>query len=397
VTGRAADTYNQIIWDQSANTYRLFTRTDFGTGGGPGEIRGTRSMTNPDVNAAPTAWTTVRSWQLDNASRHQVYSMTDWIYENVHFGLVSVYDYPGDLSEGTTTDWFTRHERDVLNTYLATSRDGDSWDLQWINSGQVFIPRGGNGAWDKDIVAPPSEIITVNDQHWIYYGGANERHGTSDVSFNRQPALGVATLPLDRFIGRQAAGPPGILETKPFELEAKGLQVNLDAQQGAMRVEVLDVHGIPISGFTLADSASLSNVDGLRLQPQWNQHADLSSLVGQTIQLRFYLQDATLYAFQITLPGDYDFNGVVNAADYVVWRKTGINGPQGFTDWRANFGAMASGSGSSISNASVPEPTCCVLVAIALLGGSGMRRRRRVTRLLSVPTVVAVTGGRKGV
>jgi hypothetical protein len=302
--------------------------------------------------------------------------MTDWIYENVHFGLVSVYDYPGDLSEGTTTDWVTRHERDVLNTYLATSRDGDSWDLQWINSGQAFIPRGGNGAWDKDIVAPPSEIITVNDQHWIYYGGANERHGTSAVSFNRQHAIGVATLPLDRFVGLQADGQPGIVETKPFTLAASRLQVNLDAQEGALQVEVLDAFGIPVSGFKLADSDSLSNVDGLRLQPDWQQHADLSSLVGQTIRLRFYLQDATLYAFQITLPGDYDLNGIVNAADYVVWRKTGVNGPQGYTDWRANFGAKAWGSGSGIGNPAVPEPACGVFAAIALAGAIAIRRRK---------------------
>jgi hypothetical protein len=30
VTGRAADTYNQVLWDPLAETYRLFTRTDFG-------------------------------------------------------------------------------------------------------------------------------------------------------------------------------------------------------------------------------------------------------------------------------------------------------------------------------------------------------------------------------
>ena len=51
VTHRAADTCNQILWDPEARIYRLFTRTDFGTRGGAGEIRGARSMTNTDVKA----------------------------------------------------------------------------------------------------------------------------------------------------------------------------------------------------------------------------------------------------------------------------------------------------------------------------------------------------------
>lgn len=37
--------------------------------------------------------------------------------------------------------------------------------------------------------------------------------------------------------------------------------------------------------------------------------------------------------------GDYNMDNAVNAADYVVWRKTGINGAAGYTTWRANFGA----------------------------------------------------------
>ena len=200
------------------------------------------------------------------------------------------------------------------------------------------------------------------------------------MSFIRQHAIGVATLPLDRFIGVQANAQPGIIVTKPFQLVASGLQLNLDAQQGALQVEVLDVNGVPISGFAKADSDSLSNVDGLRLQPQWNQHDDLSSLVGQTIRLRFYLQSATLYAFQVFLPGDFDRNGVVDVTDYVVWRKTGINGPQGYADCGANFGARAFGTGSGISNAAVPEPASYVLAAIAMLGLNVMRRRKRSAR-----------------
>jgi hypothetical protein len=45
-------------------------------------------------------------------------------------------------------------------------------------------------------------------------------------------------------------------------------------------------------------------------------------------------------------PADYNGNGVVDAGDYVRWRKQNINGAQGYTDWRAAFGATGTLPGS---------------------------------------------------
>jgi hypothetical protein len=61
---------------------------------------------------------------------------------------------------------------------------------------------------------------------------------------------------------------------------------------------------------------------------------------------------------------DFNGDGIVDAADYVVWRKTNTNGQQGFTSWRANFGATHNGSGSTTSSA-IPEPTTALLLAAA--------------------------------
>jgi T5SS/PEP-CTERM-associated repeat protein len=79
-----------------------------------------------------------------------------------------------------------------------------------------------------------------------------------------------------------------------------------------------------------------------------------------------------------SLTGDYNHNGTVDAADYVVWRKAGINGQQGYDDWRANFGQTA-GSGSSPSvNAAVPEPATIVLLVMGTLAMCFRRRDARV-------------------
>jgi autotransporter-associated beta strand protein len=81
------------------------------------------------------------------------------------------------------------------------------------------------------------------------------------------------------------------------------------------------------------------------------------------------------------LPGDYNNDGKVNAADYVLWRKDPGNhgGPGGYNIWRANFGdPPGAGSGSGLSGGgSVPEPAAVALLlsAVGVLVG-GFRRRR---------------------
>jgi hypothetical protein len=90
----------------------------------------------------------------------------------------------------------------------------------------------------------------------------------------------------------------------------------------------------------------------------------------------------------VAVPGDYNGDGKVDAADYVVWRKnvgqstlnnrgSGISGPVGTSDynfWRSQFGAAA-GSGALLSQA-VPEPALSVL-AILVLGLIAAIPRRR--------------------
>jgi uncharacterized membrane protein len=78
-----------------------------------------------------------------------------------------------------------------------------------------------------------------------------------------------------------------------------------------------------------------------------------------------------------SLTADYNHDGIVNAADYVVWRKNG--GTQSaYNDWRSHFGqSSGSGAGSSThANAPIPEPSCFRLVALGLMGLSYRRDGR---------------------
>jgi autotransporter-associated beta strand protein len=81
----------------------------------------------------------------------------------------------------------------------------------------------------------------------------------------------------------------------------------------------------------------------------------------------------------IALPGDFSDDGVVDATDYAVWRKTpeAYSGAAGYKAWQTNFGKTAAGSGSSA--AAVPEPVGMMLLCLAapaLSCGRHMFRRR---------------------
>jgi hypothetical protein len=75
-----------------------------------------------------------------------------------------------------------------------------------------------------------------------------------------------------------------------------------------------------------------------------------------------------------TILGDFNGDGVVDAADYVVWRKSGAS-PEGYDEWRANFGSIA-GAAASLMDASVPEPQGMTLFAISLCAISALRERQ---------------------
>jgi hypothetical protein len=89
----------------------------------------------------------------------------------------------------------------------------------------------------------------------------------------------------------------------------------------------------------------------------------------------------------VGVSGDYNGNGVVDMADYVLWRNggplqnesasPGVVDSADYTYWRSRFGAT-SGSGSSLSDgASVPEPMTFGLFAIAAVCGATTFRRRK--------------------
>jgi hypothetical protein len=102
-----------------------------------------------------------------------------------------------------------------------------------------------------------------------------------------------------------------------------------------------------------------------------------SALVGDPLAFQATFADGSqgMYIWsQPALAGDFNTDGKVDAADYVVWRK-GAAAPADYNAWRAHFGAtVGSGSGATGSASAVPEPVSIALLLTALVGLALSRR-----------------------
>jgi hypothetical protein len=103
--------------------------------------------------------------------------------------------------------------------------------------------------------------------------------------------------------------------------------------------------------------------------------------------------DFLSYAFGVIaptaagLPGDYNDDGNVDAADSVMWRKGGTPlanddspgiGSDDYTRWVENFGNTSSGSGGSTT---VPEPSFGITVLLIVLSATIRRTQHRASLL----------------
>jgi hypothetical protein len=82
-----------------------------------------------------------------------------------------------------------------------------------------------------------------------------------------------------------------------------------------------------------------------------------------------------------SLPGDFNHDGSVDAADYVVWRKP-LPTDGDYSTWRTNFGRnVAEGLSPKGAENAVPEPAT-VLCSLLAIGLAASRRARRARRTL---------------
>jgi hypothetical protein len=99
-----------------------------------------------------------------------------------------------------------------------------------------------------------------------------------------------------------------------------------------------------------------------------------------------YFNNLQISEIEVGIPGDYNGNGTVDAADYVQWRNggplqndptPGVQNPGDYEFWRARFGNPTGGGSALTFLSGVPEPSALLALALAAAGMVFWRTRRR--------------------
>ena len=204
----------------------------------------------------------------------QSYGMpVSWL-GNLYLGLISIYKKPGD---------------ETIDIQLTVSQDNSHWTR--VADQKTFIPLGKEGSWDDGMLfAAP--LFNHGDKTYIYYGAWDGPHNTK----TRNSAIGLATLPKNRFVSLSAKGRQTGIVTTPAVKNAQGrLFVNVNAEKGSLTAEILNNQGEPIAGYRKEDCIVLSS-NHLSEALRWKEHTEIPQ-PNKGFKIRFYIKNAELFGF----------------------------------------------------------------------------------------------------
>ena len=216
---------------------------------------------------------------------------------------VGYFHYYGDGPEARTV--LGLEERGLgsgpLESQVAVSRNGLDWK-RYPEPAYVGIGRHEG----RDVVTAyiAQGMVRRGEELWQYYFGETHYHSphTEDPD-----GRGVYRLVqrLDGFISLDSPyGREATAITRPLVFAGNRLQLNVDTDAvGYVQVGFLDERGREIDGYTVDDCVYI-NGDFIAKEVDWlRTGADLSPLVGKTVQVVLRMRGAKLYAMQFAEGG----------------------------------------------------------------------------------------------
>ncbi|MDA1052971.1 MAG: hypothetical protein O3C40_21165 [Planctomycetota bacterium] len=309
ITKGAFDSQNLAFWDATIGKYRCYFRIF--TGGvttkaewKPTGVRAIRTGTSSDF----LNWGDEADLTYVDSPQEQLYTNQIAPYyraPHILIGMPSRYIERGwSESMRALPDREKRelrasaHERygtALTEGLLMASRDGvlfKRWNEAFLRPG---IGRPGSWQYGQQYIAwnvvetasslpgAPHELsLYATEDYWHGKGGTLRRY----------------TLRMDGFVSINAPMKGGEFLSRPLNFTGSKLTMNFaTSAAGSVRVEIQDASGEPIEGFSLADCPEQFG-DSLNHVVTWKDGADVTSLSGNPVRLRFVLNDADLYSLQ---------------------------------------------------------------------------------------------------
>lgn len=271
LTGGNFDSLNVAFWDALRKHYVLYCRHRL-----EGGVRYIAMATSPDF----LNWSEPQPIETGEGPVEHLYTNGTLPYFRApHLYISMAKRFIPDRSRGN---------QGVSDAVLMSSRDGLHFDRTfreaWIRPGQEidnWLARSNMPAWGI-LQTGPEEIS-------VYY---SQGYGTYTSQLRR------GTLRLDGFVSVSGPYEGGELLTRPLKFKGTQLVLNYaTSAAGSVQVEIQDVAGKPIPGWSLSDAMELYG-DSTAEPYSWKAGKDVSALAGKTVRLRFVLKDADLYSLR---------------------------------------------------------------------------------------------------
>jgi len=298
MTGYAFDTQNLVFWDTVREEYRAYIR-DYND-----DVRGIRTATSQDF----ISWTSAEWLEYPGCEEEALYNNQIKPYyraPHIFIGFPTRYvdrgwsDRMRALPELEQRQYRSlsspRYGTVLTESLFMTSRDARTfkrWREALLRPGLRFKDNWTYGdnflSWqlvetESDIDGSPRELSIYASES--YFKGTSSR-------------LRRYTMRIDGFVSVNASMSRGELITKPLVFEGKTLVMNLSTSAaGGAQVEVLDVSGSPIEGFTAEECPEIFG-DSLAYVITWSSGRNIGELEGLPIRLRVVMRDSDLYSIR---------------------------------------------------------------------------------------------------
>jgi len=291
---------NTMFWSEAEGQYVLYYRWYDDEWG-----KGRRSMARATSKDLMT-WTKPVGMTYGDSPREQFYVNNTQPY----FRALHLYVAPAArFMEGRRAITAERAKASGLVESIGAMR----WDwTRDCSDGVLLTSRAGSTAYDRTFM----ETFVrpgLGDSNWVsrtnypLTGIFPAGPGKMQLFVTRgylQPTWHIERLLLrtDGFASVSAPWAGGEMLTKPLTFTGSRLEINYrTGAAGSVKVEVQDLDGIPLAGFTAADCPEIIG-DEIDRTIAWKSGSDVGSLAGKPVRLRFILADADLFSFQFTTP-----------------------------------------------------------------------------------------------